>query len=82
MRRELQAGLDDLRAGRSITLTSKADIEAFVKGVILRGRERSQQELRELMKSAQEAREQGRYTTCSTEQELAAFMQGILDEVR
>ncbi|NOT63206.1 MAG: hypothetical protein HOP19_23600 [Acidobacteria bacterium] len=40
MRRELQAGLDDLRAGRSTTLTSKADVVAFVVGVIVRGRER------------------------------------------
>ena len=82
MRRELQAGLDDLRAVSATTLISKAEVVAFVVGVIVRGCERSQRELRELMKSAQEARGQGRYITCSTKEELNAFMQGILDEVR
>ena len=39
-------------------------------------------ELRRLMLEAREDMEQGRYTTCKTEEELGAFMQGILDEVR
>lgn len=39
-------------------------------------------ELRELMKSAQKAREEGRYTTYSTDEELDAFAQEMLDEIR
>ena len=44
MRQDLQRGLDDLRSGRSITLTSQADVDAFTDGVIRRGRERLQRE--------------------------------------
>ena len=39
-------------------------------------------ELRELMKPAQKAREEGRYTTYSTDEELDAFAQEMLEEIR
>lgn len=42
-RRDLQAGLDDLREGRFITIDSEAEMEAFKEDVIRRGRERIKQ---------------------------------------
>ena len=38
-------------------------------------------ELRELMKPAQIARDEGRYSTYSTDDELDAFAQEMLDEI-
>ena len=43
MRRDLHAGLDDLREGRFIAIDSDAEMEAFKEDVIRRGRERIQQ---------------------------------------
>ncbi len=42
MRQDLQLGLDDLRSGRSITLTSQAEVDASTEDIIRRGRERLQ----------------------------------------